>query len=70
MSCFDTVPDGPIHGECEAEIHRLEEINTDMLKALRLIAAIGEGSTTVNSLQHIAKLARAAIHQVEQGVAA
>lgn len=35
----------------------------DMLAALKLIATISEGSTTINSLQHIARLAHVAIQK-------
>lgn len=31
MSAFDEQPDGDPHGECAAEIHRLQEINAQLL---------------------------------------
>jgi hypothetical protein len=39
--------------------------NADLLAALHLIADITEGSGTVNSLPHLAKIARAAIAKAE-----
>ncbi len=40
---------------------QIMEHRDQLLEAMHLIASISEGSTTANSLQHIAKLARAAI---------
>ncbi len=33
---FDEQPDGDIHGECSAEIHRLEQQNAELVAALEL----------------------------------
>lgn len=33
---FDGQPDGDPHGECAAEIHRLEAINAELLSACRM----------------------------------
>lgn len=33
---FDEQPDGDLHGECAAEIHRLEAINAELLAACRM----------------------------------
>ncbi len=32
---FDEQPDGDIHGECSAEIHRLEQQNAELVAALK-----------------------------------
>lgn len=42
-------------------LRRLIDNHIAMEKALGMIADIGEGSTTANSLPHIAKIARAAL---------
>lgn len=44
---------------------QLEKAAPGMLKALEQIADIAEGSRTVNSLPHIAKIARAAAAEAE-----
>lgn len=51
-------------GEGEANA-RLIAAAPDMLEALRMIADIGEASQSINSLAHIAKIARATLAKVE-----
>lgn len=43
MSCFDEQPDGDPHGECAAEIHRLEQQRDELLAALGKIAEVCNG---------------------------
>lgn len=60
--CVDPV-DGRLKSPFVYETHarrRIEAAAPQMLAALKLIAGIGEGSTTANSLPHIAKIAREA----------
>ena len=38
MSAFDEQPDAPLHGECAAEIRRLEQQRDALLAALNKIA--------------------------------
>lgn len=40
MSHFDEQPDAPVHGECAAEIHRLQDINAELLEALQRYVAL------------------------------
>jgi hypothetical protein len=49
MSHFDEQPDAPLHGECEAEIQRLNTVIKDMLDELQwFIDKTGDNS--VNSM--------------------
>jgi uncharacterized protein (DUF2342 family) len=49
------------------EMARLRRATADMLATLDQIAGIAEGSTTANSLPHIARLARGAIIKATTG---
>jgi len=43
MNCFDEEPDGDIHGECAAEIHRLQsQVEQKAAKIAELEAIINE----------------------------
>jgi hypothetical protein len=46
---------------CSEHVCTVTADNARLRAALELIADIGEGSTTANSLPHIAKIARAAL---------
>lgn len=56
MSNYDAV-----NADLWARIDQLERDRDELLEALRTIKAIGEGSTSANSLSNIARLAAVAL---------
>jgi len=56
-------------GDGSVRIGKLICAAPDLLEALRKIADIADGSTTANSLQHLSKIARAAIAKANGGAA-
>lgn len=64
----DREPFAPEHANCQCLIARKAGRSIEALaKALEMIADIGEGSTTVNSLPNIAKIARSELQKLYGG---